>query len=72
MKILTPDDLQKRIAQAACKLECENIALAKQGKKSKDNENALFEMMFMYTFIQGWSSTQLRQKECLLNDNYGV
>lgn len=72
MKILTANGLQDRIMQAAVVLDCENIALAKQGKQSESVDEQLFEMMFIHEFLPYWNAGQIKQKECYLNDKYGI
>ena len=72
MRINSANGIQKRIIAVASKLDCQNIELAKQGKASIKINDALFELMFIHTFIPFWDSSQRRQKECLLKDKYGI
>lgn len=72
MRIIDAYGLQKRIVQAACEMDCENNLLAKQGKASVEVDKDIFRLMFIHKFLPYWSTEQIRQKECLLNEEYGV
>ena len=72
MREISAYALQQRISAFACKMDCEDISLAKKGKASKQNNDDLFEMMFIYEFLPYWNTEQIRQKECYLNNKHGL
>lgn len=72
MRIITAYELQKRISKVASKMDCENIKLAKQGKASQVVDEKIFEMMFIRQFLPYWTTQQIKQKECYLNEKFGV
>ena len=71
MRIITANELQKRVAKIASKMDCENIKLAKQGKGNKVVDDKIFELMFIHTFLPYWSTDQIKQKECYINSKFG-
>lgn len=72
MRINSAHVIQKRIIKVASELDCKNISLAKQGKASNETNFAIFEMMFIYKFLPFFDAEQRRQKECFLNEKYGI
>lgn len=53
-------------------MECENILKAKQGEAVAAVDHAIYEMMFIYTFLPYWNIAQRKQKECYLNEKYKI
>lgn len=72
MRIIDGRELQKRIIQAATEMDCENNLLAKQGKASSEVDRGIFELIFIHKFLPFWTTEQVRQKECYLNNKYSV
>ena len=72
MRIIDAEGLQKRILEAAESMDCKNLELDKQGMASPDVNKAIFELMFIHQFLPFMDNSQVRQKECYLNEKYGV
>lgn len=72
MKFYAANDIQTRILQVACALDCENIQAAKQGKASKQVNDDIVELMFAHEFIPYWNTKQIRQVECFLNEKFKI
>lgn len=71
-KVYSAYDLQSRFKKAACKMDCENIQKAKQGKAIDSVDDSVFEILFIAELLPYLNASQLRQKECYLNDKYGI
>lgn len=72
MRVISTDGLKSRIINYAGKIACENMALSKQGKTDNGINEALIELMFIHEALPHWSTKQIRQKECYLNEKYGI
>ena len=72
MRVISAYELQKRIVTVASQMDCQNNELAKQGKASPEIDRQIFELMFIHQFLPFFSVDQIRQKECYLNETYGV
>jgi len=71
-KVYSGYDLQSRFKKAACRMDCENIQKAKQGKALDSVDDAVFEILFIVKLLPYLTAAQMRQKECYLNDKYGI
>ena len=72
MRIIDARILQKRITEAASQMDCKNNQAGRSGKTSSEVDRAIFELMFIHKFLPFWSTEQVRQKECYLNNKYSV
>lgn len=70
--VLSIEDLQRRILAKACKMSCENIERARQGKADKQVDRDVFEMMVIRKFLPYWSTAQIKQKECYLFEKFRI
>lgn len=68
----TPYGLQRRIMQKANELDCVNTRKAMQGKSSPETDKQVFELMFIHKLLPYLNGSQIREKECYLNDKFGL
>ncbi len=71
-KLYSTHDIQSRIIKVACRLDCQNIQDSKQGKALDSVDDQVFERMFFYRFVPYWTTKQIREVECYLNEEFDV